>query len=721
MNRRTLLLAALCSVLTLFAASDYLNIYNADGLWKRIKVDNIKNMTFEFCNGASDDDPYDFQIMTVSYKDDTDHDQFQMSKITSMVYDHALSESPLSMTVTPHHRCATFHITSSDPDAYYRHGMFRADLVADLDQDELEQLIFSYETDKLNYMAEYSGYPLSHYTNDDVFWQGDQTLDCAPADIYEEMAMPGSDYIAYAYTATLTEDGGVEFTHAPIMVPFTAKSLELEDAEFTFDATMNSISITGNVTCQPEDKPFYVMAFDKTDVDSDGLQSLVQQQITNLETAVYRGSGNWADYIFFGNGSKTAKPVYAGQEVVIAAVGCEYGTITTEIASQTYTIPLPEVIDDCTFSVTSEEQSKSQITLNITPSNPDTRYVVLLDKTEDIGDADYYTARKMYYYTYTNQVLWPSANNDKRIFSGASSIDSKDDTLNGQYLSLDTPYTFLIYGVSEDGARTTAITKYEYTPTASSDTNKLTFDIQFGEFDASDDYYHSLPITITPSDLNAKYVAEVYKCSDMWLDWDDATFMSEWSSINGNGAYLDLHDGVYSQTLEFDNWGYGWETMMIFVYGYDTPSDLYLYTLNTETGEITQLRGTNLNQKDEELTFDIQFTEFDGSDSWQHNQYVTITPSDPNAKYVADTYKASDTWLAKSDSEFIDSWIRLNGNYLDLYTDELSTFFGFSNWGSWDTYMIFIFGYDGAATSPLYLYTINTETGEITQLRGPGM
>jgi hypothetical protein len=34
--------------------------------------------------------------------------------------------------------------------------------------------------------------------------------------------------------------------------------------------------------------------------------------------------------------------------------------------------------------------------------------------------------------------------------------------------------------------------------------------------------------------------------------------------------------------------------------------------------------------------------------------------------------------------------------------------------------MIFIFGYDGAATSPLYLYTINTETGEITQLRGPG-
>jgi len=75
----------------------------------------------------------------------------------------------------------------------------------------------------------------------------------------------------------------------------------------------------------------------------------------------------------------------------------------------------------------------------------------------------------------------------------------------------------------------------------------------------------------------------------------------------------------------------------------------------------------------------------------------------------------------KSDSEFIDSWIRLNGNYLDLYTDELSTFFGFSNWGSWDTYMIFIFGYDGAATSPLYLYTINTETGEITQLRGPGM
>jgi hypothetical protein len=719
MNRRTLLLAALCSVLTIFAASDYINIFNADGLWRKIKVDNIKDITFEFCNGVSDDDdPYDFQYMYVTHKDDTKADLFKMSKITDMVYEHALTESPLTLTVTPHHKCATFHISSSDPNAYYRYGMFRADVVNDLSRDELEQLIYTYETELLNAMAEYHGYTLSHYSDDDVFYQGDQSLDCFPTTVEEEAAMPGSEYIAYAYTATITEDGLV-FTHAPAITSFVAKEMKTEDADFSFSADMTSISITGNVTCQPEDKPFYIMAFDKSEVDSDGISTLVTQQLSNLETAVYRGSGNWNDYVWYGTGNKTSKPVYAGQEVVIAAVGCEYGIQTTDIATQTYTIPLPEVVDDCSFAVTTEEQSKSQITLNITPSNANTRYVVMLDKTENISDAEYYAARRMYYYTYTNQVLWPVANNDRHIFSGTRSLDSKEDILNGQYLSLDTPYTFLIFGVSEDGARTTAITKYEYTPTASADSDKLTFDIQFGEFDASDDYSHSIPLTITPSDLNAKYVAEVYEYSDMWLGWDDATFMSEWSSINGNGAYVTLHNGVYNQTLEFDNWGFGWDTKMVFVYGYDTPSDLYLYTINTETGEVTQLRGTNLNQK-EELTFDVQFTNFDGSDSWQHNQYVTITPSDPSAKYVADTYKATDTWLAKSDSEFIDSWIRLNGSYLDLHTGELSTYFGFSSWGTWDTYMIFIFGYDGAATSPLYLYTINTETGEITQLRGPG-
>ena len=32
-----------------------------------------------------------------------------------------------------------------------------------------------------------------------------------------------------------------------------------------------------------------------------------------------------------------------------------------------------------------------------------------------------------------------------------------------------------------------------------------------------------------------------------------------------------------------------------------------------------------------------------------------------------------------------------------------------------------VFGYDGAQTSPLYLYSIDTATGTLTQLRGPGM
>ncbi len=35
--------------------------------------------------------------------------------------------------------------------------------------------------------------------------------------------------------------------------------------------------------------------------------------------------------------------------------------------------------------------------------------------------------------------------------------------------------------------------------------------------------------------------------------------------------------------------------------------------------------------------------------------------------------------------------------------------------------VLMVYGYDGEPTSPLYAYVINTETGEVEQVRGPGM
>lgn len=583
MKRKTILLATICSVLTLFAASDYIKIYHAEGLWKKIKVDNIQDIIFD----GDDDHPQ----MSVTVSDDPETEVFPLSEISEMVYDHALPVSPLKLEVTPHHKCATFHVTSSDPSVYYRYGMFRADAVAGLSDDDIEAVIMAYESDVLDALAAYSGGSITDFSNDEVFWQGDNTLECYPLTEAEEAAMPGSDYIAYLYSAVITPDG-LEFTHAPVMVPFTAKSLELEPADFELSADMTSISLTGNVTCSPDDMPFYIMAFDKEDVESKGLSTLVSSQLTDLETTVYNGTCHWSDYVYLGSAGRKFSPVYAGQEVVLAAVGCEYGVQTTEIATQTYTVPLPETVDDCTFDVSPDLSSKSQIKLNITPSNADTRYVVMLEKSDDIDSPEYYAARKLYYYTYSRQILWPAASNDKHIYTGSQSLDSKDDVLNGQYLALDTPYTFMIFGVSEDGARTTAITRYEYTPTKDAESDNLTFDIQFTDFNASDEDTHSMNITVTPSDLNAKYVAETYSYSEMWLGWDDATFMEEWNKINGNGAYLDLHQGVYKLPFEYDSsWSGSWKTFMFFVYGYDTPSDFYLYTIDTETGKVTQLRG----------------------------------------------------------------------------------------------------------------------------------
>ena len=115
----------------------------------------------------------------------------------------------------------------------------------------------------------------------------------------------------------------------------------------------------------------------------------------------------------------------------------------------------------------------------------------------------------------------------------------------------------------------------------------------------------------------------------------------------------------------------------------------------------------------------MEFSNFDGSNGWYHYIDIKVTPSDPDARYVFDCLAVTSPYvdIAKTDEELIDSYVKVYGSNLTLRSGEYKKNQSFSSWGSWNNYRVIIFGYDGEATSALYMYEINTETGETTQLR----
>ena len=77
-------------------------------------------------------------------------------------------------------------------------------------------------------------------------------------------------------------------------------------------------------------------------------------------------------------------------------------------------------------------------------------------------------------------------------------------------------------------------------------------------------------------------------------------------------------------------------------FGYDgaQTSPLYVYSIDTATGKAELIRGP----KDEALSFSINPGAFDDNSTWSHFLEVTVTPSDPNAKYVFQSLSASNAY-----------------------------------------------------------------------------
>lgn len=147
----------------------------------------------------------------------------------------------------------------------------------------------------------------------------------------------------------------------------------------------------------------------------------------------------------------------------------------------------------------------------------------------------------------------------------------------------------------------------------------------------------------------------------------------------------------------------------------------------TRTTDIKELPIRTSADNEKNLTFDISFSDFDVSSGYTHFINVNITPSDENAKYVVNSLPVSNPVadLSIGSDEFMQSYVEIEGKYLNLSIGSqakrlsLGPEYDFNSGETkYGKHLVFIFGYDGAVTSELYAYYVDSATGEVQPVSG---
>lgn len=722
-------LLAVAAASMLFAATDKINLYDAEGYLNRsIAVEDIENMSYTSSTRSEG-----FSHMNLNFRNGAS-ELLELSANELMEYQASRGDCPVKVEVKPRYTSAQLTITGAEPSVFYRISGMPEWQLESFGMDEsiwAESLMYN-DIEYIKSVAASMERPLSSFNPEEVFEYGNQVRDWFPGVIISD----DTKIALVVYTAKI-ENNEVVPTSDPTMIRFCTNVLDIQPVDFsiTVEPTSTKVNIKADAPEEFGDRPFCVAMFSESDVAASGLNSLAYSKAAQLEQLVYKYGKTWEEVTPSRHAEVSYKNLCVGEKYYAVAFGCEYGVVDTEVKAVEFTVPEPVVTDNCTFEVVASQISPAEFSIAVTPSSPDTHYAALLVQTDKFSETytpSYAVGRIVQYLNQTNTIIdWFES---ELVFTGEQVLSTKDNMLEGLYLKVDTEYTALIFGVEDDGTRTTELKRVDFTPTTAVQTQE-TLSVSFGAFEGTNKWTHYLEATVAASNPDAKFVFN-YLSEDNYmvnLDKTDEEFITDY--IAAEGQWLELFTGEKTRRMSFASsydssaGGYVFKPYIMFAFGYDgeATTALYMYRINTETGDVEQLRGP---AEAESLTFDIVQGAFDGTSKWTHYLETTVTPSDSEAKYVFNYLPESNSLmdLTKTDEEFIADYVAAEGSWLELFTGEKTRKMSFSS--SYDSsaggyvfkpYILFVFGYDGETTSELYMYRIDAGTGAMEQLRGPGM
>ena len=511
---------------------------------------------------------------------------FNLDNISKVEYSAPLPESKLNARLIPHYNSASVKV-ETQPDVYWRVVGYQASDLTNFEHYNWCDVLIKNNIKDIIEDAEYYGWDIGKHM-DYYFFKGRQVVEWWHP---SKTVVPGTDIVVVAYSVKL-ENGIPVLDAEPVMMEGKTKELIQLDLNFSINAEMTSNRIKLNVDASDATMPFYVTLYSEEDFNQYTLDSLLESTIYQIENFAYTNNMTWEDVVSYGHSETTYKNKITGEKWVAVAFGIEYGVVYSQPQYKVFEIPEAEIVDQCDFDVVPSQLSLSEFSLEISPSSNDTHYVAFLankSKFEDATTPEQYIAKKLNYVTVFKAFDWTSS---EYIRKGKSTLNSHSDLIDGEYLNYGESYYVLVFGVDNLGTRTTRIKQIEITPVKDEHPNvkNLTFNVEWFGFDDSDDYWHTLNVKVTPSDLDAKFVYTCLPASNYSVDntRPEEEIIKDYVAIEGSN--LRLLTGVYSTTQSFTSWG-SWSNYRIMVFGYDgePSSRLYMYEINTENGDVVQL------------------------------------------------------------------------------------------------------------------------------------
>lgn len=420
---------------------------------------------------------------------------------------------------------------------------------------------------------------------------------------------PEHDYYIYAYGLTKQ----AQVTTDVVKTPFATPPVKQYDTSIDF-----VVDRTGTreiqLTVKPESYEYRYLAGYFTEAEfetvaADFIPFMIQetQMVINMNTQL----GNpmtWETVTTCGDSTINAAGLTSGSTYVFWAFGVENGYSNTELFSKTVTTNTVQVTDDCGFDAEILKEDTYGVNFKVTPTSPDTRYVVMLvEATDIIGLENSAIADACINSLNSQGIDWT---NDSQIRQGEIT-----DTYTG--LTPLTTYDLVIFGVNSEGERTTEVVLEPFTTTEVPQSD-MTFEINVTET-----AYSYVTLSITPSVKDEEYMyglipLELYQS----LGSDPNTVRDQLIAHQSDYAFSST-TGDMEQSLRTDmqyNFIKPGETYIAFAFGcsyWHPTTDMYTLKCSTPERTVSDAR------------VDIILTVFDGND---------MVAYDP-AAYPAETYK----------------------------------------------------------------------------------
>ncbi len=368
---------------------------------------------------------------------------------------------------------------------------------------------------------------------------------------------PDTDYYVYAYGInTKGEFTTGLFKQLVHTNPYLDIAFNLEAADIT--------STTASIKTAPDNTDtYYYLGFIAASEFNDQFGGDEEYVVNNALAGVRMAIGNDGSRldevatVKKGNGIQRLAGLIPDMEYYAIAFGIDENvSACTGLVKKMFKTEPVAITDDCTFNLSITSVTPMLINVDVKPSKTTTRYFATIRKTSDTASltptqvADNEIA---FQNGFNPPIDWTS---DPRMFTGDRTLNSRKN-LGVTIIMPSTEYTVYVFGVSDQGVRTTDVATINVTTPAAVQSS-MTLDIKNvtagGESDPDDWTGWGAKICyftygITPSVDNEYYYTGVIKKSDYDKFADDKAFMADAIARAGDMIMMNCFMGENNSAL----------------------------------------------------------------------------------------------------------------------------------------------------------------------------